>query len=56
MLNPLTRLIIAYKDAMVDGRLPTLTSVSIVLGSALAAVLIGSYAFDRLQRRFAEAI
>ena len=56
MLNPLTRFIIMYRDAMVGGSLPSWGSLLIVVGFAVAALLIGSYAFERLQRRFAEAI
>ena len=56
MFNPLTRLIIMYKDAMVSGSLPSLSSLLIVGISVVAALLIGTYTFERLQRRFAEAI
>lgn len=56
LLNPLTQIIIIYRDVMVAGNLPSIGSLIIVIGFGAAVFLIGSLAFDRLQRRFAEAI
>ena len=56
MLNPLTRIIILYREVMVAGTLPSISHLVIAIGFGLAAYFIGSYAFGRLQRRFAEAL
>ncbi len=56
MMNPVTRFIGMYRDVMVAGVLPSLYSVALVIGFAIAAYLVGDLAFDKLQRRFAEEI
>jgi lipopolysaccharide transport system permease protein len=56
MLNPLTRLIIMYRDVMVAGKLPEFSNVIFVVAVAAAAYFIGSLIFNRLQRRFAEEL
>jgi lipopolysaccharide transport system permease protein len=56
MLNPLTRIIILYREVMIAGTLPSISHLIITIGFGLAACLIGGYAFGRLQRRFAEEI
>ena len=55
-LNPITNLIEMFRDVMVKGTLPRLENVAVVSGFGAAIFLIGSYVFDRLQRRFAEEI
>jgi len=54
LLNPVTQFIGMYRDVMVAGDLPSLYSVVVVIGFAIAAYLVGSFAFSKLQRRFAE--
>ena len=56
MLNPLTRIIIMYRDVMVAGSLPSLGTFIGVIASGIAAYFVGSFAFGKLQRRFAEEI
>jgi len=56
MANPLTRILMMYRDIMVNGHLPGLHDFLIVAGFGIGALLIGGFVFDRLQRRFAEAI
>ena len=56
MLNPLTRFIIIYKDIMINGKLPSVSDFLIVIGFVAAALLVGNYLFNRLQRRFAEVM
>jgi len=56
LLNPITQLIIIYRDVMVTGDSPSLYDVGIVAGFAIAAYLVGSFTFKKLERRFAEAI
>lgn len=55
-LNPITEFIVMYRDVMVTGNLPSLFNIVIVCGFAVAAYLVGSLAFGKLQRRFAEEI
>ena len=56
LLNPVTLFIGIYRDVMVAGDLPSLYSIVVVIGFAIAAYLVGSFAFSKLQRRFAEEI
>ena len=56
MLNPLTRVIIIYRDVMVNGNLPAFGNFVVVIGFGAIAFLAGSLIFNRLQRRFAEEI
>jgi len=55
-LNPVTLFIGMYRDVMVAGDLPSLFSIGIVIGFAIAAYLVGSFVFRKLQRRFAEVM
>ena len=54
ILNPVTQFIGIYRDVMVAGDLPSLYSIVGVIGFAIATYLVGSFAFSKLQRRFAE--
>jgi len=54
LLNPVTLFMGMYRDLMVAGDLPSLYSLVVVIGFAIAAYLVGSFAFRKLQRRFAE--
>jgi len=54
MLNPVTQFIGLYRDVMVAGDLPSLYSTAGVIGVGIAAYLVGSFVFSKLQRRFAE--
>jgi len=56
LLNPLTQFIGIYRQVMVAGALPSLYSIAVVTGFAIAAYLVGSLTFNKLQRRFAEEI
>jgi lipopolysaccharide transport system permease protein len=56
LLNPLTAVIIIYRDVMVNGSLPSLSHLVVVIGLGAVIFLVGSFIFNRLQRRFAEAI
>jgi len=55
-LNPITQFIIMYRDVMVAGDLSALFSIVVVASFAIAAYLVGSLVFSKLQRRFAEEI
>jgi lipopolysaccharide transport system permease protein len=56
MFNPITRIVIMYRDVMVVGQLPSRFDVLIVAGFAIVAIFIGSYVFNKLQRRCAEEL
>ena len=56
LLNPVTQFIIIYRDVMVRGNRPSLYSTAVVIGFAIAAYLVGSIVFGKLQRRFAEEL
>ncbi len=56
LLNPLTQFIVIYRDLMVYGNLPSFYSLALVTAASLAAFVIGSLTFNKLQRRFAEEI
>jgi len=55
-LNPVTQFIIMYRDAMVAGNSPSLFGIVVIIGFAIAAYLVGSIVFGKLQRRFAEEL
>jgi lipopolysaccharide transport system permease protein len=54
LLNPITQFIIMYRDVMIAGHLPSLYSIVVVIGFSIAAYVVGSLVFSKLQRRFAE--
>ncbi len=56
MLNPITRIIILYREVMVAGNLPSVIDLLIVAAFSLAAYVVGTFVFSKLQRRFAEEI
>jgi lipopolysaccharide transport system permease protein len=56
MMNPVTQIILIYRDIMVGGVLPPLNSILIVLGFGAFFIVVGSFTFQKLQRRFAEEI
>jgi lipopolysaccharide transport system permease protein len=56
LVNPITQMIIMYRDVMVAGQLPSASNILISVGFAAAAYFAGTFVFNKLQRRFAEAI
>jgi lipopolysaccharide transport system permease protein len=54
LLNPVTLFMIMYRDVMIAGNMPSLYSVLVVIGFSIAAYVVGSLVFNKLQRRFAE--
>jgi len=55
-LNPVTQFIIMYRDVMVAGNLPSLFGIVVIIGFAVAAFIVGSLVFNKLERRFAEEL
>lgn len=56
LLNPVTALVIIYRDVMIRGILPSLDNIIVVIGLGALIFLVGALIFHRLQRRFAEVI
>ncbi len=56
ILNPITQFITAYRDLMVAGTFPSVLSIAGIIVVGVLAWLIGNFAFNRLQRRFAEEV
>ena len=56
MYNPITNIIIMYRDVMINGNLPSTYNLTVVIGSCVILFVIGNLTFNKLQRRFAEAI
>jgi lipopolysaccharide transport system permease protein len=55
-INPLTQIIFIYRDVMIGGILPPFNSVLLVIGFGALFFVVGSFIFQKLQRRFAEEI
>src|SRR5271157_2717956 len=56
MLNPVTNLMVMYRDIFLDGNLPTLAKFAIVLAFGVGLIIVGSLVFKKLSRSFAEAV
>jgi ABC-2 type transport system permease protein len=55
-LNPMEHFVSAFRAALYDNRLPTLTDFGVCVASAAVAILLGSYVFARYQGRLAEEL
>lgn len=55
-LNPITRLMVMYRDVLLYDIVPTLPDISIVVGSGLILLVIGTIVFRKLSPRFAEEV
>lgn len=55
-LNPMTSLIVAYRDILYYGRIPEVSTLlnAVILG--IVILIIGRFTFSKLQRRFAEEL
>lgn len=55
-LNPMTSLIVAYRDILYYGRIPEVSTLlnAVILG--IVILIIGRFSFSKLQRRFAEEL
>lgn len=54
MLNPMTPIIIAYRDILYFGRVPEMSTLLLALAMGVLLFGIGWFAFNRMQRHFAE--
>ena len=55
-LNPITRLMVMYRDVLLYDMMPTLYDLLLVVGSGLILLVIGTMVFRRLSPRFAEEV
>jgi ABC-2 type transport system permease protein len=55
-LNPMTRLVEAYRDVLYDLRFPPLMDVLYVLGCGVVMLVIGFLVFNKLEGRMAEEL
>ena len=55
-LNPLTRLVGAYRDVLYDTRFPSVSTMLIIVTAAVFCFALGWAVFARLQRRVAEEV
>ncbi len=56
LLNPVTRVMIMYRDIFLSGTVPGLSDFLVVLGSVAILLVVGNLVFARLSRRFAEEV
>jgi len=56
LLNPLTRVIIIYRDLFLNGKFPAAGDVIFVVLSAIIVFILGSLIFWKLEPRFAEHV
>ena len=55
-LNPMTPVIVAYRDILYYGRIPEIDTLAQALGFGLLFCILGFFIFDKLKRRFAEEL
>ena len=55
-LNPLVRIVGAFRDVLYDLRFPPLWDIAYVLLWAISMVVIGMWVFGKLDRRLAEEV
>jgi lipopolysaccharide transport system permease protein len=56
LLNPVTQIMIMYRDIVLYGVLPSLIDVGYVLVCGICLVILGHYLFKKLESRFVEVI
>lgn len=56
MLNPMTPVIIAYRDILYYGRAPKLETLIHAVVVGIGLLIVGFFVFGRLKRRFAEEL
>ena len=52
--NPMTPVILAYRDILYYGQVPKLITLLVAFALGVILLAIGWFAFDRMQRHFAE--
>jgi lipopolysaccharide transport system permease protein len=56
MLNPITNFVLIYRDIMINGHLPALNNLVVVVIFTAIMLFIGNMVFNKLQCRFAEEL
>jgi lipopolysaccharide transport system permease protein len=56
LVNPLTNIIMVYRDVMVAGVLPSWSNLMYIVLFGAVFFLVGQFFFNKMQRRFAEVI
>ena len=56
LLNPMTPILLAYRDILYHQISPNDRLLLLALGMSLVILLLGMYLFSRLQKRFAEVL
>ncbi|HOO61206.1 MAG TPA: ABC transporter permease [Bacillota bacterium] len=56
MLNPMTSVIIAYRDILYYGKVPDVSTLLLAAGMGVGFLILGFLVFGRLKRRFAEEL
>lgn len=55
-LNPVTPIIIAYRDILYYKRIPDMSTLTMAVVSGIVVMFIGTFTFSRLKRHFAEEL
>jgi lipopolysaccharide transport system permease protein len=56
LLNPVTRVMVMYRDIFLSGTVPGLSDFFVVLAFAALLLMAGTLVFNKLSRRFAEEV
>lgn len=56
LLNPVTQIMMMYRDLILYGRIPSLSGIVYVLVFGICLVLVGHYVFKKLEKHFAEVV
>ncbi len=54
MLNPMTPIVIAFRDILYYAKAPDLSTLLIATSMGVAFMIVGFFAFGKLKKRFAE--
>lgn len=54
MINPMTPIIIAFRDILYYAKAPDLSTLLLAAGMGIAFMIVGFFAFGKLKKRFAE--
>lgn len=55
-INPMTSVIVAYRDVLYYAKVPDLSTLLIAFGFGVLILFVGSFVFSRLKRHFAEEL
>ena len=56
MLNPMTSVIMAYRDILYYQKMPEMNTLLLSAGMAIGFLLLGAFVFGKLKKRFAEEL